>query len=171
VSTGVNRQSPKFYIIENVTGKGNLVEGTGVGKVLIYWIFQCQYTDLHVFFLFFLLNMAAISWVADSPLWRMFSRFVFALVGPASSSSNTVASTADHSDQPGKIPWNTPPWLGIDPGPRGGQTVSYPTELSWLTVSLYHCIFMYHSQIPDTPRRRSNSIPVMQCMIDLQDVA
>jgi len=32
----------------------------------------------------------------------------------------------------GKIPWNTPPWLGIEPGPRGGQTVSYPTELSWL---------------------------------------
>jgi len=44
--------------------------------------------------------MASISWVADSPLWRMFSRFVFALVGPESSSSNTVASTADHSDQP-----------------------------------------------------------------------
>ena len=34
--------------------------------------------------------MASISWVADSPLWRMFSRFVFALVGPESSSSNTV---------------------------------------------------------------------------------
>ena len=32
----------------------------------------------------------------------------------------------------GKIPWNTPPWLGNEPGPRGGQTVSYPTELSWL---------------------------------------
>ena len=31
----------------------------------------------------------------------------------------------------GKIPWNTPPWLGIEPGPQGGQTVSYPTELSW----------------------------------------
>ena len=29
--------------------------------------------------------MASISWVADSPLWRMFSRFVFALVGPESS--------------------------------------------------------------------------------------
>jgi len=36
----------------------------------------------------------------------------------------------------GKIPWNTPPWLGIEPGPRGGQTVSYPTELSWLTCNL-----------------------------------
>ena len=36
----------------------------------------------------------------------------------------------------GKIPWNTPPWLGIEPGPRGGQTVSYPTELSWLTLNL-----------------------------------
>ena len=23
--------------------------------------------------------------------------------------------------------------LGIEPGPQGGQTVSYPTELSWLT--------------------------------------
>jgi len=45
----------------------------------------------------FFFNMASISWVADSPLWRMFSRFVFALVGPESSSSNTVASTADHS--------------------------------------------------------------------------
>ena len=53
---------------------------------------------------FCFLNMASISWVADSPLWRMFSRFVFALVGPESSSSNTVASTADHSDQPGKNP-------------------------------------------------------------------
>ena len=29
--------------------------------------------------------MVSISWVADSPLWRMFSRFVFfALVGPES---------------------------------------------------------------------------------------
>jgi len=31
----------------------------------------------------------------------------------------------------GKILWNTPPWLGIEPGPQGGQTVSYPAELSW----------------------------------------
>jgi len=31
----------------------------------------------------------------------------------------------------GKIPWNTPPWPGSEPGPRGGQTVSYPTELPW----------------------------------------
>jgi len=23
-----------------------------------------------------------------------------------------------------KIPWNTPPWLGIEPGPWGGQTVN-----------------------------------------------
>jgi len=30
----------------------------------------------------------------------------------------------------GKIPWNAPPWLGIEPGPQGGRTVSYPTELS-----------------------------------------
>jgi len=35
--------------------------------------------------------------------------------------------------EPGKIPWNIPPWLGIEPGPRGGQTVSYPTDLTWLT--------------------------------------
>jgi len=35
-----------------------------------------------------------------------------------------------------KIPWNTSPWLGIEPGPRGGQTVRFthfPTELSWLS--------------------------------------
>jgi len=31
----------------------------------------------------------------------------------------------------GKIPWNTQPWLGIEPGPQGGKPVSYPTELSW----------------------------------------
>jgi len=35
-----------------------------------------------------------------------------------------------------KTPWNTPPWLGIEPGPRGRQTVSYPTELSWLACAL-----------------------------------
>jgi len=29
-----------------------------------------------------------------------------------------------------KTPWNTLPGLGIEPGPQGGQTVSYPTELS-----------------------------------------
>ena len=51
----------------------------------------------------------------------------------------------------GKILWNIPPWLGIEPGPQGrqtvdnptglswpwpqgGQTVSYPTELSWLEL-------------------------------------
>jgi len=34
----------------------------------------------------------------------------------------------------GKIPWNTPPWLGIEPRPLGEQTVSYSTELSWLTL-------------------------------------
>ena len=35
-----------------------------------------------------------------------------------------------------KIPWNTPPWLVIEHGPRWGQTVRFihfPTELSWLT--------------------------------------
>ena len=52
---------------------------------------------------YFVLNMASISWVADSPLWIMFSRFVFALVGPEFSSSNTVASTAIAISQ-GKIP-------------------------------------------------------------------
>jgi len=30
----------------------------------------------------------------------------------------------------GKIPCRTPLWLGIQPGPQGGQAVSYPTELS-----------------------------------------
>jgi len=35
-----------------------------------------------------------------------------------------------------KIPWNTPPWSGI--GPQGGQRVSCPTELSWLTIRYYH---------------------------------
>ena len=39
----------------------------------------------------------------------------------------------------GKIPWNTPPWLGIEPRPQGGQTVSYSTELSWLDI---HVLFM-----------------------------
>ena len=37
-----------------------------------------------------------------------------------------------------KIPWNTPPWLGIEPEPRGGETVRFicsATELSWSTVS------------------------------------
>ena len=36
----------------------------------------------------------------------------------------------------GKIPWNTSGWLGIESGPRGGQTVRYPTEVPWLTLSL-----------------------------------
>ena len=36
-----------------------------------------------------------------------------------------------------KIPWNTPPWLGIEPGLQGGQTVSYSSELSWLTWWTY----------------------------------
>jgi len=37
-----------------------------------------------------------------------------------------------------KIPWNTPPWLEIEPGPQGGgeRPVSYPTELSWLIYLL-----------------------------------
>jgi len=36
----------------------------------------------------------------------------------------------------GTIPWNTPPRLGIEPGPRWGQRVRFihfPTELSWPT--------------------------------------
>jgi len=28
-------------------------------------------------------------------------------------------------DQPGTIPRNTLPWLGIEPGPQGGQTVTF----------------------------------------------
>jgi len=34
----------------------------------------------------------------------------------------------------GKIPWNTPPWLGVEFGLQGGQTMRFthsPTELSW----------------------------------------
>jgi len=41
----------------------------------------------------------------------------------------------------GKIPWSTPSWLGIEPGPRGGQTVSYSTERSWLTNPCYVLLF------------------------------
>jgi len=43
----------------------------------------------------------------------------------------------------GKIPWNTLPWLGIEPGQRGGQTVSYPTELSW-SLMLTEIFTWYH---------------------------
>ena len=39
---------------------------------------------------------------------------------------------AAHVTSQGKIPWNTLTWSGIELGPQGGQTVSYPTELSWL---------------------------------------
>jgi len=31
----------------------------------------------------------------------------------------------------GKISWNTPPWLEIEPWPHGEQTGRCPTELSW----------------------------------------
>jgi len=41
----------------------------------------------------------------------------------------------------GKIPWNTPPWLGAEPGPQGGQIVSYCTELSWLALYIFRGIF------------------------------
>jgi len=40
----------------------------------------------------------------------------------------------------GKIPWNTPLWLGSEPGPRGGQTVSYSTERSCLTCQVKRII-------------------------------
>jgi len=54
----------------------------------------------------------------------------------------------------GKIPWNTPSWLGIKPGPRGGQKLSYSTELSWLTcsyTSLYREYVQqkYRSRVPE----------------------
>jgi len=75
--------------------------------------------------------------------WRLFSRGRHSALW---SSLNSVRGST--CDQPGKIPWNTPPWSGIEPGPQegqtksypiglprprplGGQTVSYPTELSW----------------------------------------
>ena len=37
-------------------------------------------------------------------------------------------------DQPGEIPWNTSPRLRIEPGPRGGQTVSYHDCLARYTL-------------------------------------
>jgi len=33
-------------------------------------------------------------------------------------------------DQLGKNPLKYCAWLGMEPGPQGGQTVNYPTELS-----------------------------------------
>jgi len=55
-------------------------------------------------------------------------------------------------DQPGKIPLKfsaveSKPWnrsRGIEPGPRGGQTVSYPTELSWLTQKHSYITLILH---------------------------
>jgi len=41
----------------------------------------------------------------------------------------------------GKIPWNTPPWLRIEPGPQGRQTMSYSTELSWLIALFIRSFF------------------------------
>jgi len=41
----------------------------------------------------------------------------------------------------GKIPWNTPSWPGIEPGPRIDQTVRSihsPAELSWLNYVVTH---------------------------------
>jgi len=38
---------------------------------------------------------------------------------------------AAHVISEGKIFWNTSPWSKIEPGPQGGQTVSYSTELAW----------------------------------------
>jgi len=49
---------------------------------------------------------------------------------PLSGTPWTVYKAA-HVISQGKIPWNTPPWSRIEPGPWGGQTVSYPSELSW----------------------------------------
>ena len=39
-----------------------------------------------------------------------------------------------------KIPWNTSPWLGIEPRPRGEGTVRFihfPIELTWLTTHYF----------------------------------
>jgi len=58
--------------------------------------------------------------------WRLFSTPLFGTPW-------TVFKTA-HVISEKKILWNTPPWLGIEPGPRGKQIVRYihsPTELSW----------------------------------------
>jgi len=51
----------------------------------------------------------------------------------------------------GKIPWNTPPWLGIEPGPWGGQTASYPTELSWLTEPTFTAVYIVGSHSSSSP--------------------
>jgi len=50
----------------------------------------------------------------------------------------------------GKIPLNTPPWLGIEPGPRGGQTVSYPTEL-FLLLMCNLCLYRLSFVMLDHP--------------------
>jgi len=54
----------------------------------------------------------------------------------------------------GKIPWNTPPLLGIEPRPRRGQTVSYNhsyTKVSWphywhINIALF--LFLLCDQCP-----------------------
>jgi len=38
----------------------------------------------------------------------------------------------------GKIPWDTPPWPGVEPGPRRGQTVSYHDWPLYPHQWLYH---------------------------------
>ena len=46
-----------------------------------------------------------------------------------------------------KIPWNTLPRPGIEPGPRGGQTVRYshvPTELYYYMLHGNFCINIPH---------------------------
>jgi len=63
-----------------------------------------------------------ISW--SSWDWRLFSN------GGATPVLDTPWTVSQ-----GKILRNTPPWSGIKPGPEEGQTVRYPTELSWLVGS------------------------------------
>jgi len=50
----------------------------------------------------------------------------------------------------GKIPWNIPPWLGIEPGPRRGQTVRCihsPIEPSWPRARRGQTVRCIHSPI------------------------
>jgi len=53
--------------------------------------------------------------------------------GGSSCWSSQTCVQGSTCDMPGIIPWNTLPRLGIEPGPRRGQTMRYihsPTELS-----------------------------------------
>jgi len=68
----------------------------------------------------------------------------------------------------GKIPWNTPPWLGIEPGPQVGQTVSYSTELSWLTTCQYDLALGYLWLTKYWNRSHAIGFRSLYCIISLK---